>query len=544
MKLRVTVVLLLSGAVAASATGCGEMEGEEIEIETKQDNLYVLTSTLWPTTSQWGYPTASVCWEQATGFDNEKNWVRDSIQETWQLESQFRFLGWGNCGASTGGIRVQFIDGTGNSLTGTQLDGVANGMQLNTWASGNGNCVAGWSRERCVRSTAVHEFGHGLGYKHEHKRPDKPASCTQTTGASGDLAIGPWDGDSVMNYCNPIRNGDARLSGTDVHGQIEMYGHPTPVVASTWGGTTMAAFIRGPGNALYEAFSNDGVSWTNFFSQGGSLTSAPTVASWGSDRLDVFARGTDGAVWQKYWTFAGGWSGWGSLGGFIKGKPKVIARASNRLDVFARGSSDALFHRGWNGSSWSAWTSLGDDIVGEPAISSWGSNRLDVLVRSRDNNLRHRSWNGTSWSSWTNLGGGDLVSSPSAASWGTNRVDVVAVRGDLALWHRAWNGTSWSGWSSLGGTILGNPRITARTANILDIFVRASDNAIWQRSWTGSAWTGWSSHGGVLKGSPEVQTPNANKVEITAQGSDDMIYRKTWTGSWTGWIQIGGATVE
>ena len=51
------------------------------------------------------------------------------------------------------------------------------------------------------------------------------------------------------------------------------------------------------------------MTWMDWESLGGVLTSQPGVSSWSEDRLDVFVRGTDSALWHKW--YENGWSGLG-----------------------------------------------------------------------------------------------------------------------------------------------------------------------------------------------------------------------------------------
>lgn len=164
----------------------------------------------------WPQGEATVCWEKDIPQDVWDKFapLRTKIAQhvtTQMSRAGFTMSGWLACEPGSRGMRVSQrrngIDTDGGKVVafGRRLDGIYGGVQL--WMDRPKDLKL-LSPEASIVSEALHEFGHGIGLRHEANRLDSPCAFDQSGGFSersvGALPQGKYDRDSIMNYCKDV----------------------------------------------------------------------------------------------------------------------------------------------------------------------------------------------------------------------------------------------------------------------------------------------------------------------------------------------------
>jgi hypothetical protein len=183
-------------------------------------------------------------------------------------------------------------------------------------------------------------------------------------------------------------------------------------------------FVRGVDKGLFEKrqvpTQSGSVAWSKYDGLGGLLASNPSVPAALNpvNLLEIFVRQADRAIWYKkqvattHEADSVTWSEWQSLGGKMSSGPAVVVNHDGLVEVFSRGMNREIFVKrqmDHDSPEFFLWESLGGDSASTPTTLLHPDHSLHLFFRGSDKRIYHKIKRSVTpstfeWSEWSALG--------------------------------------------------------------------------------------------------------------------------------------------
>jgi len=168
------------------------------------------------------------------------------------------------------------------------------------------------------------------------------------------------------------------------------------------------------------------VAWSRYEGLGGLLASQPSVPATLNpvNLLEVFVRQADRSIWYKkqvavtHEADSVTWTDWQSLGGKMSSGPSVIINNDGLIEVFSRGMNRQIFVKrqiDHDSSDFFVWETLGGDSASTPFTLLSPDGSLHLFLRGTNGKIHHIVKTPVSsttyeWSNWQILDNNSTIS--------------------------------------------------------------------------------------------------------------------------------------